>query len=96
MVEHTYDHVLDDAEDVFREYMHMQQLTYLSGVGHYHRDKVDKSHCPEPDECLGQNPLDALEENLRYILDTLLPAFRQHKHEWNENGFCACGWDGNA
>jgi hypothetical protein len=67
------------------------QMMDLTGVGHYHEDYYD---CDD-EECLGLDPLVYLEKVLAGQLEEVR-AFKNHTHEWYENGRCWCGWDGNA
>lgn len=88
-----------EVNSVFRMRMRTAQTMDLSGTGHWH--SLNEALCPPDEEfntdyeCMGYDPLDILEDQLKDALAEITQ-LRNHKHEWNENMFCWCGWDGNA
>jgi hypothetical protein len=85
----------DHVWEVFYKRQNQAQMMDLSGVGHYHYNIQEEIDCTD-DECAGLDPLYELQLDADYVLNNLIPSFVNHKHQWNENGFCWCGWDGNA
>lgn len=82
----------DLVYDAFYEQTKAEQKMILSGIGHYHYDP--DYECDE-EECAGLAPLIGMEEALDEAAGSIT-YLRNHKHTWNENLFCWCGWDGNA
>ncbi len=82
-----------------KRYFKQRQYQSLSGIGHYHDVNEPlpntEGDCTKED-CLGWNPLQMLQAELYYNLAEVKYYLESHNHEWDENGFCECGWDGNA
>lgn len=103
-------HTTESIDDLFDRlgnvissilYKYSEELQYqaLSSVGFWHCSSEDYAlnHSGEEEfsECMGLDPLVRLEENFEFF-KTEIDNLRTHKHEWDERGFCWCGWDGNA
>ena len=86
--------VMSVVDVAFRDQMSTEQGMSLSGIGHWH-DASDPGCDTDDDPCLGERPLDRAARELS-LAKGLVASYRSHRHEFAENGFCGCGWDGNA
>ena len=87
--------VMSVVDGAFREQMRAEQNMSLSGVGHWHDDSDQQCDTDQDDPCLGVRPLDRVARELS-LAKGLVASYQNHRHEFDENGFCGCGWDGNA
>jgi len=87
--------VMSVVDSAFREQTRTEQNMSLSGAGHWH-DRADPGcDTDEADPCLGERPLDRVARELS-LARSMVASYKNHSHTWDENGFCGCGWDGNA
>lgn len=86
--------IIGEVYNAFYERQRNIQLQDISGIGHYHSDPMEYHECND-DECFGLDPLITVKGEIEGASE-LLGRLALHKHQFEHNGICWCGWDGNA